>query len=88
MNFDLTEEQQALSELSKQIFEGSSPVDRVEEIETTEDRFDRPWGETRKRQPSRSSYTRDGGLGFESLTSLSSSNNKGEQCPSPTLPHL
>ena len=41
MNFDLTEEQQALSELSKQIFEGSSPVDRVEEIETTEDRFDR-----------------------------------------------
>ena len=42
MNFDLTEEQQALSELSKQIFEGSSPVDRVEEIETTEDRFDRP----------------------------------------------
>ena len=46
MNFDLTEEQQALSELSKQIFEGSSPVDRVEEIETTEDRFDRAlWGE-------------------------------------------
>ena len=44
MNFDLTEEQQALSELSKQIFEGSSPVDRVEEIETTEDRFDRAYG--------------------------------------------
>ena len=41
MNFDLTEEQQALLELSNQIFEGSSPSDRVEEIETTEDRFDR-----------------------------------------------
>ena len=41
MNFDLTEEQQALLELSNQIFEGSSPSDRVEEIEMTEDRFDR-----------------------------------------------
>ena len=40
MNFDLTEEQQALLDLSNQIFEGSSPVDRVEEIETTEERFD------------------------------------------------
>jgi len=40
MNFDLTEEQQALLDLSNQIFEGSSPADRVEEIETTEERFD------------------------------------------------
>ena len=40
MNFELSEEQAALSALSKQIFEGSSPSDRVEEIEKTKDRFD------------------------------------------------
>ncbi len=40
MNFDYTEEQTALAELSEQIFEGSSSPDRVEEIEGTRDRFD------------------------------------------------
>ncbi len=40
MNFDYTEEQTALTELSEQIFEGSSSPDRVEEIEGTRDRFD------------------------------------------------
>lgn len=46
MDFSLTDEQIALSELAAQIFEGSSPPDRVEEIEATDDRFDRElWGE-------------------------------------------
>ena len=37
MNFDLSEEQVALEQLSSQIFEGSSSFDRVEEIENTEE---------------------------------------------------
>ena len=40
MNFDLSEEQKAINALSKQIFEGSSSSDRVNEVENTEDRFD------------------------------------------------
>ena len=32
MNFDFSEEQNALKELSTQIFEGTSNYDRVEEI--------------------------------------------------------
>ena len=40
MNFDLSEEQVALEQLSSQIFEGSSSFDRVEEIENTEEKFD------------------------------------------------
>jgi acyl-CoA dehydrogenase len=40
MNFDLSEEQAALEQLSSQIFEGSSSFDRVEEIENTEEKFD------------------------------------------------
>jgi len=40
MNFDFSEEQNALKDLSAQIFEGTSNYDRVEEIEKTEDRFD------------------------------------------------
>ena len=41
MNFDFSEEQNALKDLSAQIFEGTSNYDRVEEIEKTEDRFDK-----------------------------------------------
>ena len=41
MNFELSEEQEALVALSRQVFEGSSSSDRVDEIERTEDRFDR-----------------------------------------------
>ena len=33
MNFDFSEEQNALKDLSEQIFEGTSNYDRVEEIE-------------------------------------------------------
>ena len=44
MNFDFSEEQNALKDLSAQIFEGTSNYDRVEEIEKTEDRFDRQYG--------------------------------------------
>ncbi|HJM27955.1 MAG TPA: acyl-CoA dehydrogenase family protein [Acidimicrobiales bacterium] len=40
MNFDFSEEQTALSELSSQIFEGSSSFDRVEEIENTAEKLD------------------------------------------------
>ena len=40
MNFDFSEEQNALKDLSAQIFEGTSNYDRVEEIEKTEDRCD------------------------------------------------
>ena len=35
MNFDFSEEQNALKDLSAQIFEGTSNYDRVEEIEKT-----------------------------------------------------
>ena len=40
MNFDFSEEQNALQELSSQIFEGSSSFDRVELIEKSEKKFD------------------------------------------------
>lgn len=41
MNFDLTEEQVAVRDLAEQIFTGSVTVERVKEIEASEDRFDR-----------------------------------------------
>ena len=41
MNFDLSEEQQAVRGLAEQIFQGSSPPERVKEIEAGEERVDR-----------------------------------------------
>ncbi|MCB0995046.1 MAG: acyl-CoA/acyl-ACP dehydrogenase [Acidimicrobiales bacterium] len=40
MDFTFSDEQTALRELAAQIFEGSSDVDRVTEMELTDDRFD------------------------------------------------
>jgi len=46
MNFDLSEEQEAVRDLAEQIFSGSVDVERVKEIEASEDRFDRAlWSE-------------------------------------------
>ncbi|MBV8950559.1 MAG: acyl-CoA/acyl-ACP dehydrogenase [Actinobacteria bacterium] len=41
MNFDFTEEQQAVRELSAQIFEGHATVERVKAVERSDDRVDR-----------------------------------------------
>jgi 3-oxocholest-4-en-26-oyl-CoA dehydrogenase beta subunit len=41
VNFALSEEQTAVRELAEQIFQGSSPPDRVKEIEAGDDRIDR-----------------------------------------------
>lgn len=41
MDFSLTDEQEALAGLADQIFRGSCPVERVVEIEASDDRFDR-----------------------------------------------
>ena len=41
MNFDLSEEQEAVRDLAEQIFSGSVDVERVKEIEASEDRIDR-----------------------------------------------
>ena len=41
MNFDLSEEQVAVRDLAEQIFTGSVTVERVKEIEASEERFDR-----------------------------------------------
>jgi len=46
MNFDLSEEQEAVRDLAEQIFSGSVDVERVKEIEASDDRIDRSlWGE-------------------------------------------
>lgn len=46
MNFELSEEQEAVRDLAEQIFSGSVDVERVKEIEASEDRIDRAlWGE-------------------------------------------
>ena len=46
MNFELSEEQEAVRALSEQIFTGSVTVERVKEIEASDDRVDRAlWGE-------------------------------------------
>lgn len=42
MDFTRTEEQVALGDLARQIFESSSPTERVTEIERTDERVDRP----------------------------------------------
>ena len=41
MNFDLTEEQVAVRDLAAQVFTGSVTVERVKEIEASDERFDR-----------------------------------------------
>lgn len=46
MDFTFSEEQNALADLAGQIFEGSSPPERVAEVEASDERFDRAlWGE-------------------------------------------
>jgi acyl-CoA dehydrogenase len=46
VNFDLSEEQEAVRDLAAQIFSGSVTVERVKEVEASEDRVDRAlWGE-------------------------------------------
>jgi acyl-CoA dehydrogenase len=66
MNFDFSEEQNALKDLSAQIFEGTSNHDRVEEIEKTEDRFDTQlWNELAQANLLGVALPEDyGGLGF------------------------
>ena len=45
MDFDLTENQQALADLAERIFGDLATADRVAEVEATDDRFDRKlWG--------------------------------------------
>ena len=41
MNFELSEEQVAVRDLAAQVFTGSVSVERVKEIEASEERFDR-----------------------------------------------
>lgn len=46
MNFDLSEEQEAVRDLAEQIFAGTVTVERVKEVEASDDRIDRAlWGE-------------------------------------------
>ena len=49
MNFDLSDEQQVVEDLAKQIFEGHATVDRVKDVERNHDGFDRTlWSELAK----------------------------------------
>lgn len=49
MNFDLDDEQQVISDLAQQIFEGHAPVERVKDIERNHDGFDAAlWNELAK----------------------------------------
>jgi len=49
MDFTLSEEQQAISDLAAQIFEGQATIERVKQVERSEDRFDRRlWSELAK----------------------------------------
>ena len=41
MNFDFNEEQEAVRDLAAQIFAGHATVERVKEVERSEERFDR-----------------------------------------------
>lgn len=46
MDFSFSEEQEAVRELAEQVFTGSSPVERVKEVEAADERFDRAlWAE-------------------------------------------
>src|SRR3982074_2957795 len=49
MDFNLTEEQQAVRDLAAQIFAGHATVERIKETERTDDRVDRElWAELAK----------------------------------------
>src|SRR5579872_6102267 len=49
MDFSLTEEQQAVADLAAQIFTGQATVERIKDIEASEDRVDRElWAELAK----------------------------------------
>lgn len=41
MDFSFTEEQEAVRDLAEQVFTGSAPVERVKEVEASDDRMDR-----------------------------------------------
>jgi acyl-CoA dehydrogenase len=46
VDFSFSEEQEAVRELAEQVFTGSSPVERVKEVEAADERFDRAlWAE-------------------------------------------
>ena len=66
MDFDLTENQQALADLAERIFGDLAPTDRVAEVEATDDRFDRNlWGALAKAGlVGMALPERDGGLGL------------------------
>ena len=54
MNFELSEEQIAVRDLAAQIFTGSVTVERVKEIEASEERVDRElWQRARRRESPR-----------------------------------
>ena len=91
MNFDFSEEQNALKELSTQIFEGTSNYDRVEEIEKTDDRFDKEiWNELAKANLLGVALPEEhGGLGFGLLELCIILEEHGRSVsPVPLLPTL
>ena len=91
MHFDFSEEQNALKELSTQIFEGTSNYDRVEEIEKTDDRFDKEiWNELAKANLLGVALPEEhGGLGFGLLELCIILEEHGRSVsPVPLLPTL
>lgn len=91
MNFDLTDEQVALAELAEQIFTGSSPVERVVDIEATDDRFDRDlWNELASANLLGVSVPEEhGGLGFGIFELCMVLEQQGRRvAPVPLLPSL
>ncbi len=91
MNFDLTDEQVALAELAEQIFAGSSPAERVVDIEATEDRFDRDlWAELAAANLLGVSVPEQfGGLGFGVFELCAVLEQQGRRvAPVPLLPTL
>lgn len=69
MDFTFSDEQISLSELAAEIFAGSSPPERVAEIELTDDRFDRElWNKLARADLLGVALPEDqGGLGFHTL---------------------
>jgi 3-oxocholest-4-en-26-oyl-CoA dehydrogenase beta subunit len=91
MDFSFTEEQTALSELAAQIFTGSSDVDRVKEIERSDDRFDRDlWRELAGADLLGLGIAEDqGGIGFGIVELCLVLEQQGRRvAPVPLLPHL
>lgn len=91
MNFDLTDEQVALAELAEQIFTGSSPVERVVDIEATDERFDRDlWAELASANLLGVSVPEEhGGLGFGVFELCMVLEQQGRRvAPVPLLPSL